>query len=113
MNNHDIKILHKLLEHARKVIDYTSSCANSQTFLSDEMRVEACVFNMMQIGELAHTELSDSAKSEISSIPWKKIYGLRNRIVHGYESVSMIIVWEIATKDMQNFINQITEALND
>ena len=46
------------------------------------MRVEATVFNLMQIGELAKASLSDAAKAA-PGIPWKQIYGLRNRVVHG------------------------------
>ena len=56
------------------------------------MRVEACVFNLMQIGELAKTDLSDETKNNLSSIPWKQIYGMRNRIVHGYDGVEMTII---------------------
>ncbi len=112
MNTHDLKVLNKIVEHAQKVIDYTSSCTNAESFLNDEMRVEACVFNIMQIGELAHSELSDNAKDTITSVPWKKIYGLRNRIVHGYESVSMIVIWEIAVHDMQKLVDEILNYLH-
>lgn len=41
------------------------------------MRLEACVFNLMQIGELAKTSLGDDIKEQIPSIPWKQIYGMR------------------------------------
>lgn len=64
------------------------------------MRIEACVFNLMQIGELAKTSLSEHIKSQISSIPWKQIYGMRNRIVHGYDGIEMKIVWETIEYDL-------------
>ena len=56
------------------------------------MRVEATVFNLMQIGELAKESLGDDVKKEITTVPWQQIYGLRNRIVHGYSGVNMQIV---------------------
>lgn len=28
------------------------------------------------------------------------MYGLRNRIVHGYEGVNLMLVWEIITEDL-------------
>ena len=56
------------------------------------MRVEATVFNLIQIGELAKEELDDVTKARIKAIPWQQIYGLRNRIVHGYSGVNMQIV---------------------
>lgn len=53
MNAHDIKILNKIIDHAQKVIKYASTCEDAEAFFNDDMRIEACVFNIMQIGELA------------------------------------------------------------
>ena len=64
------------------------------------MLVEACVFNLMQIGELAKTALSDESKVMITTIPWKQLYGMRNRIVHGYSGVDMTIVWDTIRNDL-------------
>lgn len=35
-----------------------------------------------------------------SEIPWKHLYGLRNRIVHDYEGVNLKLVWEIISEDI-------------
>ena len=77
------------------------------------MCVEATVFNLMQIGELAKTSLSDEAKSQLSSIPWQQIYGLRNRIVHGYEGVSMQIVWDTVSEDIPLLNSQLKQAISE
>lgn len=54
----------------------------------------------MQIGELAKTSLTDTLKSTITTIPWKQLYGMRNRIVHGYSGVDMRIVWDTIKEDL-------------
>ncbi len=64
------------------------------------MRVEACVFNLMQIGELAKISLTDEFKTTVRTIPWKQLYGMRNRIVHGYSGVNMNIVWDTIQEDL-------------
>ena len=69
-------------------------------FEADSMRVEATVFNLMQIGELAKISLSEDAKTQISTIPWQQLYGMRNRIVHGYAGVHMQIVWNTVAEDI-------------
>ena len=56
----------------------------------------------MQLGELAKQSLSEEAKHQITSIPWQQIYGLRNRIVHGYAGVNMQIVWDTVKYDKPN-----------
>ncbi|MFR6313014.1 MAG: DUF86 domain-containing protein, partial [Ruminococcus sp.] len=84
----------------------------SETFQENSMRVEACVFNLMQIGELAKISLSEEAKAEISTIPWKQLYGMRNRIVHGYSGVDMRIVWDTISSDLPQLRQEIEPHLN-
>lgn len=47
-----------------------------------------------------------------SSIPWKQIRGLRNRIVHDYEGVNLNLVWEIISDDLPELQMQL-ETINN
>ena len=100
MDNKDKYVLKKIYAHILSVLKYCENTTSLEAFHEDNMRVEACVFNLMQIGELAKTSLSDELKSQIATIPWKQIYGMRNRIVHGYEGVEMKIVWDTIKIDL-------------
>lgn len=111
MNTHDRKTLQKILEHAEHLMLYTRECSSLEDFSADTMMTEACVFNLVQMGELAHSELSDEVKSKISGIPWRQIYGMRNRIVHGYSSVNLMVVWETIRYDIEPLANALREAL--
>lgn len=71
MESKDKRVLIKIYEHLTSVLEYCKDCSSLAEFEEDKMRVEACVFNLMQIGELAKTSLSDDLKSEITTIPWK------------------------------------------
>ena len=75
------------------------------------MRIEACVFNLMQVGELAKTALSDETKTQITTIPWKQLYGMRNRIVHGYSGVDMRIVWDTIHDDLPELKDEIEKII--
>ena len=108
MDDRDRKIINKIHSHVCSVLKYCTECTDLYDFEADPMRVEACVFNLMQIGELAKTSLSDEAKTLLSSIPWKQLYGMRNRIVHGYSGVNMKIVWDT----IQNDLPQLKEELH-
>ena len=57
------------------------------------------MFNLSQMGELAN-RVDDSFAAEHPEIPWRYIYGLRNRIVHDYESVNLRLIWEIIDSDL-------------
>lgn len=89
---------------------YCKDCHSLSDFEADSMRVEATVFNLMQIGELSKTSLSDGAKEAIPAIPWRQIYGMRNRIVHGYDGVDMRIVWDTVAEDIPKLRQALDEA---
>ena len=92
MKNKDKLILQKILNYIsdlKKFIDnYTQ-----EEFNNDKKTINACVFNLSQIGELAG-KLSEEIKGQ-SDIEWRGLRGLRNRIVHDYEGVNLNMVWRI------------------
>ena len=62
MEAKDRQVLEKIHGHICSVLSYCENCNCLEEFQADSMRVEACVFNLMQIGELAKTSLSDKFK---------------------------------------------------
>lgn len=111
MEYKDKQVLQKIYDHIDAVIGYCRDISFLDEFQSNQMCVEACVFNLMQIGELAKTSLSDEAKAQITSIPWKQLYGMRNRIVHGYSGVDMRIVWDTINDDLPALKKEIEKSL--
>ena len=108
MNDRDRQVLSKIQKHILSVLQYCENCHTQDEFQADNMRAEACVFNLMQIGELAKASLSDECKAEIKNIPRHQIYGLRNRIVHGYSGVRLNFVWSIIQDDLPALNDEIT-----
>lgn len=100
MDSKDKAVLKKILRHIESIMAYCKDCHSLGDFSADSMRLEATVFNLMQIGELAKESLSDETKAQIQTIPWQQIYGMRNRIVHGYSGVNMQIVWDTVSVDI-------------
>ena len=111
MANRDLRVLEKILAHIETVLRYCENCASLADFQNNSMLVEATVFNLMQIGELAKNALSDSAREQITTIPWTQIYGMRNRIVHGYSGINLGIVWETVKTDLPMLQTELTELL--
>jgi len=91
-------ILHKMLGYSIKLMDYCDGCTY-ETFAADMKLVEACVFNLNQLGELCRN-VDDSFAQAHPEVPWREMYGLRNRIVHDYEGVNLRLVWEIISEDI-------------
>lgn len=70
--------------------------------------VEACIFNLSQIGELANKIDTDFEENN-PSIPWRIMYGLRNKIVHDYEGVNLVLIWDIVKDDLPKLYRLIDE----
>ena len=89
----DEQIIIKIIAYSDKITRFCDG-ADKETFLSDEMLHEACVFNMIQMGELIN-KLSDEFLHKNASIPWHEIRGLRNRLVHAYGEINLNLIWDI------------------
>ena len=100
MDNKNKQVLEKIYNHVISILKYCEICKGLDEFQADSMRVDACVFNLMQIGELAKVSMTDEFKETVTTIPWKQLYGMRNRIVYGYSGVDMGIVWDTIHDDL-------------
>lgn len=69
------------------------------SFSENDMLVEACVFNLGQLGEVAN-KIEEEYEEAHPEIPWRQIYGLRNRIIHDYEGINLNLIWEIIKEDL-------------
>ncbi len=77
-----------------------------EKFLQDIKTQDAIVRNIEIIGE-ATKNLPDDFKKKYSQIPWKKLAGIRDRLIHHYFGVNYDIVWVIAKKELLGIIREI------
>ena len=68
-------------------------------FLQDEKTVDAVVRNLEVLGEAAR-QIPDEFAAGHPDVPWRKITGLRNRIVHDYFGLDLEIIWQIVRNDL-------------
>ena len=101
------QIVEKILKYISKVLDYTKSIKYDD-FINNSILVEACVFNLSQIGELAN-KIDKEFEGSNSYIPWRVLYGLRNKIVHDYAGVNLTLIWDIVKDDLPELYGQLEE----
>src|SRR3990167_815101 len=61
---------------------------SEEEFGNDDMRVDGVVRELHIVGEAAR-RLSRKLRSENNQIPWRKILGMRNKLVHDYMGVDL------------------------
>jgi uncharacterized protein with HEPN domain len=79
-------------------------------FLSDLKTQSAVLHQLMIIGE-AVKRLSHPFRDQLPAIPWSLIAGMRDRLIHGYDSVDLDQVWITATHDVPDLLSKITPYL--
>lgn len=106
----DKGILLQIVKRCNRIIDKVSNINENDFSLNDDIKEVVC-FNLFQIGELANG-LSIELINEYNKIPWKQIIGMRNRIVHGYDTINLEIVWNTANEsipELKVYCKQILE----
>jgi uncharacterized protein with HEPN domain len=80
-------------------------------FGNNSLIVDACVFNLSQVGELS-TALDDSFTESHPEIPWAKLAGLRHRIVHDYEGIKILLIWDFIENELGGLKSQLNQIVN-
>ncbi len=76
-------------------------------FASDELTRDAVMRNLEIIGEAAR-KLPDEVTAKAPQIPWRLIRDMRNVLAHAYFGVSLKVVWDTAT----NQIDELEKAVH-
>ena len=79
------------------------------------MLQDAVVRNIEIIGEAANNllEASPEFAARYPSIPFAQIYGMRNRVSHGYFAVSTAMIWDSVQVDIPELRQQIVKVLGE
>ena len=77
--------------------------SDQTSFLNDERDQWAVASQFTLIGEAAK-RLSEEFRHQHVSIPWPKIMGMRNRVVHGYDKIDWPLVWTTANRDIPQLL---------
>ena len=105
------QILQKIITHIDHTLEYCQG-ETFESFMNNRMLQEACIFNILQIGELSKLGLDEGFTRQYPDIPWHQMYGMRNRLVHDYEGVRLRIVWETISKDFSPLKAALESILN-
>jgi len=91
-----------MLVAARKVRTFIERTSESD-FLVNDLIQSAVLHQFTILGEVSK-RLSEEFRAAHPGVEWVKIAGLRNRIVHEYDDVSLDKVWQSATSEIPQLI---------
>lgn len=81
-------------------------------FFNDKKTINAVIRSMEVIGE-ATKNLPQSLKDKHNDIPWKKMAGMRDKLIHEYFGVDLSIVWQAIKEDFPTIKPSVEKLLKE
>ena len=103
MSRHESLVrLRHMLDHAREAVAMADR--KTRDDLHTDRKLNLALVRLLEIvGEAASRTPLDE-RAQYREIPWGQIVGLRNRLIHGYDSVDFEILWQIVNHDLPPLI---------
>ncbi|MCI9039526.1 MAG: DUF86 domain-containing protein [Clostridia bacterium] len=93
------KVLKAIIKHCNIINDTKKFFGDDYSkFENDNIYQNAILTPVTQIGELVK-KLPLEFRTEYNQIPWRNIAGMRDIVVHNYETIDKSILWSVANEE--------------
>lgn len=100
-----------MLEAISRVEQFTQGYREEE-FERDALVSSAVIRQLEVLGEAA-ANIPEAVRANYAHIPWRRIVGLRNMLIHAYFQVDLGIIWQIITVNLPETKQQLKEMLED
>ncbi len=107
--HNDMIRLRHMLDHAKEAVDLIAGKAKTE--LQHNRVLELALIRLVEIVGEASAKVSSETQAKYPSIPWPQVIGMRNRLIHGYDSVDLDILWDTIEVDLPPLIAEIEKII--
>ena len=111
MADHDWKMRLEDILGAIDAIEQFTAGTTLDAFAEDRLRIDAVLYNFVIIGE-AERHIPREVEARYPAVPWAKMRGMRNVLIHDYPSVDLAIVWETARDHLPPLVPELRKILD-
>jgi uncharacterized protein with HEPN domain len=104
----DVRLRH-MLDHAKEAVAMVRG--KTRVDLDTDRQLNLSLVRLLEIVGEAAGRVPPEERALNPDIPWPEIVGLRNRLIHGYDSVDFDILWQIVSDDLPPLIAALEKAL--
>ena len=87
-----------MLDHAKEAIEMSKGA--SRPVLEADRKLNLALTRLVEIIGEAASRVDAEERARYTEIQWSQIVGMRNRLIHGYDSVDLDILWEVVSRDL-------------
>ena len=106
----DAVSLRQMLDHAREASDLVKRRVRAD--LDQDRVLSLALVQLCQIVGEAASRVSALQRQQHPGVPWAQIIALRNRLIHGYDSIDLDILWQILKGDLPPLITALGNILS-
>lgn len=89
------------LEDIRDCLAKAQAFVEGMTFddFSSDEKTRFAVFRALEIVGEATKRLPSELKGRYPNLPWRDMAGMRDKLIHDYSGINLLLVWETATEE--------------
>lgn len=106
---HDEAYLHDILQAAKDALSFSGGLSEKE-FYASGLNQSAVIRQLEIIGEAAK-KVSQETRAAHGEIPWKKMAGLRDVLIHAYNMVDMPMVWRLLQNDVPELVGALEKII--
>lgn len=104
-----IFLLH-ILNSISRIQSYLEQIEGEESFNSNFLIQDAVIRNLQIIGE-ATKKLNQDFREKYPSIEWRKIAGMRDKLVHDYFGIDLLSIWKVCKNTLPLLEKDLVEIL--
>ncbi len=100
-----------ILESIQLIEKYSES--KSEQDFRNSIQIQDSITRRIEIIGEAVKNIPAEIKDKYPDIPWKKIVGMRDILIHEYFGIDIDLTWEVVVRDIPDLKEQILQIRND
>lgn len=110
MSNSDRLRLRHILDAACEAVGFVAG--RNRAHLDQDRMLSLSLVRLFEIIGEAARGVSGELRTIHPEIPWNKMIGMRDRLIHGYFDVNLDVVWKTVTEDLPPLVQQLKALVN-
>jgi len=91
-----------MLTHAREALELRGK--RTREDLAESRILQLALLHLIEIVGEAASKVSPATRARLDQLPWRGMVGMRNRIIHGYDTMNIGVLWDTLEHDLPELV---------